>query len=123
MGPTSVGDFARMQTNELPFRRILAKGLGFSSRMTDSLPVFGLSPWEIAIIALAVLTVLGPTFLPRFGRHLGRSLLGLRQAASEFTENVREEMDEGKKKEKPALADPAKSGEEAEIEYEQPKAS
>lgn len=54
--------------------------------------MFGLGPWEIAVIVGAVLLVAGPTLLPKLGGFVGKSLTGLRQSAESFSTNLREEM-------------------------------
>lgn len=82
--------------------------------------MFGFGPWELLLIAVVVLMVLGPTMLPRLGRHLGRSLLGLRGAAESFTENVRGEM-EGSSSESSERLPPKSTGAEAPQDERDPK--
>lgn len=81
--------------------------------------MFGFGPWELLLIGVVVLVVLGPAMLPRLGRHLGRSVLGLRGAAESFTENVREEM-EGSKTDAPeSLVDSTSASAEPESKLRQ----
>lgn len=54
--------------------------------------MFGLGPWEIAVVAGAVLLVAGPALLPKIGGFVGKSLTGLRESAVSFSTNLREEM-------------------------------
>lgn len=64
--------------------------------------MFGLGPWEIAVIAGAVLLVAGPAVLPRLGRTFGKTVTGLRESAESFSTNLREEM-EADRRERDAL--------------------
>ena len=54
--------------------------------------MFGLGPWELAIVAGAVLMLAGPALLPRLGRYLGRTLTELKDSAESFSDNLRSEM-------------------------------
>lgn len=54
--------------------------------------MFGLSFWEIAIIMLIALVVLGPSKLPEIARNLGKGLREFRKATEEFKDTVSTEM-------------------------------
>lgn len=70
--------------------------------------MFGLGPWEIAVIAGVVLVVAGPMLLPKLGGYIGKTLTGLRESATSFSENLREEMSSDRRDEPSLLT----SGEE-----------
>jgi len=67
--------------------------------------MFGLGPWEIAVIVGAVLLIAGPSLLPKLGGYVGKTLTGLRDSASSFSENLREEMN-ADRREDPSLLPP-----------------
>jgi Sec-independent protein translocase protein TatA len=71
--------------------------------------MFGLGPWEIAVIVGAVLLVAGPALLPKLGGYMGKTLTGLRDSAASFSENIREEMNADREADRTLLA----SGEES----------
>ncbi len=48
--------------------------------------MFGLGPWEIGLIACALLLVLGPKRLPELAKGLGKGLREFRQASTELVE-------------------------------------
>lgn len=50
--------------------------------------MFGLSFWEIGMILLVALVVLGPERLPRVARSLGRGLRQLRRASSDVRQAI-----------------------------------
>ena len=50
--------------------------------------MFGLGIWEIALILVVALLVLGPEKLPKVARQLGRGMRELRKAAGEFQTNL-----------------------------------
>jgi Sec-independent protein translocase protein TatA len=77
--------------------------------------MFGLGPWEIAVIVGALLLIAGPTLLPKLGRYVGKTLTGLRESAESFSENLREEM-KAEPAEPPILAPPVASEERTEEE-------
>ena len=54
--------------------------------------MFGLSFWEIAIIMVIALVVLGPSKLPEIARNLGKGLREFRKATEEFKDTVSTEM-------------------------------
>ena len=53
---------------------------------------FGLGFWEIVLILLVALIVLGPNKLPDIARTLGKTLRSLRKATSDFTTILTKEM-------------------------------
>ena len=65
--------------------------------------MFGLGPWEIAVIVGAVLVIAGPALLPKLGGYIGKTLTGLRESASSFSDNLREEMNADRHHEPPLL--------------------
>jgi sec-independent protein translocase protein TatA len=62
--------------------------------------VFGLGPWEIALIVLVVLVLFGARKIPEFARGLGQGIREFKNAAS----NVRQEIEQEVKQ-----ADPEKN--------------
>ena len=52
--------------------------------------MFGLGFWEIALILVITLLVLGPEKMPRIARQLGSLIGQLRRAASSFQESMTE---------------------------------
>jgi TatA/E family protein of Tat protein translocase len=54
--------------------------------------VFGLSFWEIAIILVVALIVLGPSKLPELARGLGKGIREFRRATEDFKTTVDAEM-------------------------------
>ncbi len=52
--------------------------------------MFGLGLWEIVVIAIVALLVLGPERLPQAARQIGRSLRELRRAASDLQGSLEE---------------------------------
>ena len=54
--------------------------------------MFGLSFWEIAIIMIIALVVLGPSKLPEIARNLGKGLREFRKATEDFKSTVADEM-------------------------------
>jgi sec-independent protein translocase protein TatA len=53
---------------------------------------FGLGFWEIVLILIIALIVLGPNKLPDVARTLGKTLRSLRKATSDFTTVLTKEM-------------------------------
>jgi sec-independent protein translocase protein TatB len=82
---------------------------------------FGISIWELLLILVVVLIVLGPNRLPGVARSLGKAIRTIRRASSSFTQAIAREMetppetskdvkaDTNPKSEKPA-ADPGAAG-------------
>jgi TatA/E family protein of Tat protein translocase len=54
--------------------------------------VFGLSFWEIAIILVIALVVLGPSKLPELAKSLGKGIREFRRATEDFKSTVEDEM-------------------------------
>lgn len=50
--------------------------------------MFGLGTWEIAVILLVALLVLGPDKLPKMARTIGKGLREMRRATSELRMNI-----------------------------------
>ncbi len=50
--------------------------------------MFGIGTWELILILLLALIVLGPTKLPEVARQLGRNLAKLRQVADELKREI-----------------------------------
>lgn len=55
--------------------------------------MFGLGTWELLMIGGVILIVIGPTFLPRLGKALGKNLKELQHSTRSFSDNLREEME------------------------------
>lgn len=55
--------------------------------------MFGLGLWEIAVIFVVGLLVLGPEKLPKVARQLGRGVRELKRAATEFQRSLNSEVD------------------------------
>ena len=51
--------------------------------------MFGLEPWHIALVLVAVLVIFGPKRLPEIGKNLGESIREFRKATTEFSESVK----------------------------------
>ena len=56
--------------------------------------MFGLGIWEVVIIVVVALMVLGPERLPKVARQLGRVTRELRRAAADFQRNLTMEANE-----------------------------
>lgn len=61
----------------------------------------GVGPLEFLVIAIVALVVIGPSKLPDLARQLGRASRSLSQAAQEFQQEMRREMDAEEEKRKP----------------------
>ena len=57
----------------------------------------GIGIWEIVLILVVIIIVLGPHRLPEIGRTLGKWFRAIRQAGSDFTQNINKELEESKK--------------------------
>jgi len=55
--------------------------------------MFGLGVWEVVVIALVALVVLGPERLPKLARQLGRGMREFRRAANELQNTLEEAAD------------------------------
>jgi len=51
--------------------------------------MFGLGPWEIGLIVVALLFILGPTRLPELARSMAKGIKEFRKASSEPEEPPR----------------------------------
>ena len=89
--------------------------------------MFGLSFWEIAIILMVALIILGPKKLPEIARSLGKGIREFRRATDDFKSTMDYEMsrpEPPKSKQLPAQVDdaelvpdePAKDAEKAAAE-------
>ena len=56
--------------------------------------MFGLGFWEIAVVLIVALLVLGPEKLPKIARQLGRGVRELRRVAGEFQSALNNEVDD-----------------------------
>lgn len=56
--------------------------------------MFGLGVWEIAVIAVVALMVLGPEKLPSAARSLGKALRDFRRAGDDIKSQVMGDIDE-----------------------------
>ncbi len=55
--------------------------------------MFGLGPWELAVVITIILVIAGPTVLPRLGRTLGKSIKDLKESTESFSSNLRDELE------------------------------
>ncbi len=53
--------------------------------------MFGLGPWELAIIFLIVLVVFGPKSLPRIGQSVGKGIREFKDAARGLTQDMNDD--------------------------------
>ncbi len=60
--------------------------------------MFGMGPWEIAIILLIVLIIFGPSKLPQMGKAMGQAIKEFKKAGKELRTQV-ENPDEDEDKE------------------------
>jgi len=68
---------------------------------------FGMGMWEILVILVVALVVLGPGRITEVGRTMGKIVRTLRKASFDLTAQVTKELEEEKKeKEKPAEEEP-----------------
>ena len=68
---------------------------------------FGMGMWEITVILLVALVVLGPGRITEVGRTMGKIVRTLKKASFDLTAQVTKELEEEKKeKEKPAEVEP-----------------
>ena len=56
----------------------------------------GIGIWEIVLILVVIIIVLGPHRLPEIARTLGKWFHNIRQAGSELSSNITKELDESK---------------------------
>lgn len=53
----------------------------------------GISIWELLVILVVVLIVLGPNRLPGVARNLGKAIRTIKRAGSSFTQAINREME------------------------------
>lgn len=56
--------------------------------------MFGMGPWEIAIILLIVLIIFGPSKLPQMGKAMGQAIREFKKAGKELRTEVESPDDE-----------------------------
>ncbi len=56
----------------------------------------GIGTWEILLILIVVLIVLGPRRLPEIGRTLGRAIRAIKKASTDLTTTITREVEETK---------------------------
>ncbi len=71
----------------------------------------GISIWELLIILVVVLIVLGPNRLPGIARSLGKAIRTIKNASSSFTTAITKEVESAKNAETPAEQDPSPKNE------------
>jgi len=64
------------------------KTFGLRAALKDDARVFGLSFWEIAIILVVALIILGPKKLPELARSLGKGIREFRKATDDFKSTI-----------------------------------
>jgi Tat protein translocase TatB subunit len=65
---------------------------------------FGIGGWEILLILVIALIVMGPGKIPGIARTMGRTVRAIRKASTELTTAVTREFDAAEKAEKSAAA-------------------
>ena len=58
----------------------------------------GIGIWEILLILVVALIVLGPRRLPEIARTLGKAVRAIRKASTDLTTNINRELEETKDK-------------------------
>lgn len=71
----------------------------------------GIGIWEILLILIVVLVVLGPRRLPEIARTLGRAVRAIKKASADLTTTLNRELEETKDKPPPSPAKEIKSQE------------
>ena len=61
---------------------------------------FGVGPWEVLLILIVALLVIGPEKIPGIARTLGRTVRAVRRASSELTSAVTRELEAAEKADK-----------------------
>jgi TatA/E family protein of Tat protein translocase len=69
--------------------------------------MFGLGIWEIAVIAVVALLVLGPEKLPDAARSIGKALRDFRRAGDDIKREMLGDLDEVPRPRPPVVAKPA----------------
>ncbi len=54
---------------------------------------FGIGPWEILLILIVALMVVGPKKLPEIARTLGKTMRAIKKASGDFTTAVTREIE------------------------------
>jgi Tat protein translocase TatB subunit len=62
----------------------------------------GIGIWEILIILIVVLIVLGPRRLPEIARTLGKAVRAIKKASADFTTSITREIEETKNEPPPS---------------------
>jgi sec-independent protein translocase protein TatA len=70
---------------------------------------FGIGPWEIFLILIVALLVIGPGKIPEIARTLGRTVRAIRKASAELTTAVTRELEAAEKAEKESAPPQARS--------------
>lgn len=63
---------------------------------------FGIGPWEILLILIVALIVMGPGKLPEFARTVGKTMRAIRKASAELTTAVTKELEATQKEPTPS---------------------
>jgi len=71
----------------------------------------GIGIWEILLILIVVLVVLGPRRLPEIARTLGRAVRAIKKASTDLTTTLSRELEETKDKPPPSPPKEIKSQE------------
>jgi sec-independent protein translocase protein TatA len=77
---------------------------------------FGIGPWEVLLILIVALIVVGPGKIPGIARTMGRTVRAIRRASSELTTAVTRELDAAEKAEKQPPPPPPEANRAAESE-------
>jgi sec-independent protein translocase protein TatA len=72
---------------------------------------FGIGPWEIVLILVLALIILGPGKLTETARTLGKIVRSIRRTSAEFTAAVTREMNKVEEDEPPKLPPKAEKAE------------
>jgi sec-independent protein translocase protein TatA len=77
--------------------------------------IFGLGPWELALILGIILLLFGPKRLPQLGKSLGKTMRSIREGVEgKFDEEEEAEEGAAKPKAKSAKSESAEEGTEDE---------
>ncbi len=57
---------------------------------------FGIGPWEILLILVLALIIMGPGKIPEIARTLGRTIRAIKKASADLTTAVTRELDSAK---------------------------
>jgi Tat protein translocase TatB subunit len=67
---------------------------------------FSIGPWEVLLIFVVIVIVLGPHRLPEIARTLGKWVRAIRKAGSDLSSGITRELEESKKQ-TPSPPEPA----------------